>query len=134
MEWWLIHLLFKLQNQYLTLFKLIFGWINVWKSNPSIKKIELATWETLSRAWYVDESLAWGEQHGDFEDELFYTPIGIPKKEDTSFTTLLHPKTHLEVNLHIYSTIVKKLTQLKVASKSQNSKGVKTKSKCRVSD
>ncbi len=91
-------------------------------------------WETLNRAWYVDESLAWGEQDGDSEDELFYTPIGIPEKEDISFTTLLHPKTHLEIYSHIYSTIVKQLTQLNVVSKSQNSRGVKTKSKCRVSD
>ncbi len=64
-------------------------------------------WETLSRAWYVDESLAWGEQDGDSEDEMFNTPVGIPEKEDTNFTMLLHPKTHLKVNSQIYSTIVK---------------------------
>jgi hypothetical protein len=51
--------------------------------------------------------LAWGEQDGDYEDEVFYTPIGIPEREDTSFTMLLHPKTHLEVNSHIYSIIAK---------------------------
>jgi len=51
--------------------------------------------------------LAWGEQDGDFENEVFYTPIGIFEKEDIIFTMLLHPKTHLEVNSHIYSTIVK---------------------------
>jgi hypothetical protein len=37
--------------------------------------------------------LAWGEQDGDSEDEVFYTPIKILEKEDISFTTLLHPKT-----------------------------------------
>ncbi len=64
-------------------------------------------WETLSKAWYINESLAWGEQDGDFENEVFYTPIGIFEKEDIIFTMLLHPKTHLEVNSHIYFTIVK---------------------------
>lgn len=91
-------------------------------------------WKTISRAWYADESLAWGEQDGDFEDDVFYTPIGIPEKKDTSFTTLLHPKTHLDINSHIYFTIVKQFTELNVASKSQNSRGVKTKPKHRVSD
>jgi hypothetical protein len=51
--------------------------------------------------------LAWGEQDGDSEDEMFNTPVGIPEKEDTNFTMLLHPKTHLKVNSQIYSTIVK---------------------------
>jgi hypothetical protein len=116
------------------MFKFIFGYTNVRKSNPSIRKIELAMWETLSKAPYVDASLAWGEQDGDSEDEVFHTPIGSCKKEDTNFTTLPRPKTHLEINSHIYFAILKEFIELNVASKSQNSRGVKTKSKCKVSD
>jgi hypothetical protein len=40
------------------------------------KKIELAIWETLSKAQYANEKLAWGD--GDFEDQIFYTPLGSP--------------------------------------------------------
>jgi hypothetical protein len=90
-------------------------------------------WENLSKARYVDDSLASSEQDGNSEDEMFYTPIRSHKK-DTSFIMLPCPKTHLETNSHIYSTIVKQLTKLNVASKFQNSRGVKTKSKRRVND
>ncbi len=40
------------------------------------KKIELAIWETLSKAQYANEKFTWGD--GDFEDQIFYTPLGSP--------------------------------------------------------
>ncbi len=49
--------------------------------SSSIEKIELVVFEILSKAWYVNENLAWGDNDGDSKDEVFYTPIGSPKKE-----------------------------------------------------
>jgi hypothetical protein len=46
--------------------------------SPSINKIEHVVWGTLSRAWFVNEKLAWGDNDGDSEDEMFYTPLGCP--------------------------------------------------------
>jgi hypothetical protein len=40
------------------------------------KKIELAIGETLSKAQFANEKLAWGD--GDFEDQIFYTPLRSP--------------------------------------------------------
>jgi len=62
--------------------------------STSIKKIEHAKWETLSRAQFANEKLAWGDNDGDFEDETFYTPLGSLEKEGTSFITMPCPKTH----------------------------------------
>lgn len=47
----------------------------------SIKKIECAVWETLSRARFADEKLAWGDNDGDSKDEMFYIPLGRPKRK-----------------------------------------------------
>jgi hypothetical protein len=39
--------------------------------------------------------LAWGD--GDSKDEIFYTPLKSPKKENTNFVNVC-PKPHLKVD------------------------------------
>jgi hypothetical protein len=90
--------------------------------SPSIKKIEHVVWETLSKAQFVNEKLAWGDNDGDSEDEMFYTPLGSPKKECTSFTMMPCPKTHLQVDTYLHFAIVKQFTKLIVILNSKNSK------------
>jgi len=51
-----------------------------------------------------------------FKDEMFYTPLGSPKKEGTSFTTMPCPKAHLQVDTYLHFAIVKQLTKLIVIS------------------
>lgn len=77
-------------------------------------------WETLSRAQFVNEKLAWGDNDGDFEDEMFYTPLGSPRKEGTSFTTIPSPKTYLQVDTYLHFAIVKQLTKLIIILDSKN--------------
>ncbi len=72
----------------------------------SIKKIELVVWETLSRAWYVNEKLARGDNDGDFQNENFYTPIGSSEKEILSAISRPHSKVHFEVDSYLYSIVV----------------------------
>ncbi len=95
----------------------------------SIKKIECAIWETLSRAQIADEKLAWGDNDGDFKDEMFYIPLQSPKKEGTSLITMPCPKTHLQVHTYLHFAIVKKLIELIVILDFENSTSAKSTSK-----
>ncbi len=95
----------------------------------SIKKIECVVWETLSRAWFANEKLAWGDNDGDSKDEMFYIHLGSPKKEGTSLTTMPCPKTHLQVDTNLHFAIVKQLTKLIVILDFENFTSAKSTSK-----
>jgi hypothetical protein len=73
--------------------------------------------------------LVWGDV--DFENEVFYTPLKSLENESSNFVNL-HPKTHLKINNHVHSTIVKQLTKLIIISKPQTLINFKSISKCVV--
>jgi hypothetical protein len=50
---------------------------------------------------------------------MFYTLLGSPRKEGTSFTTMPSPKTYLQVDTYLHFAIVKQLTKLIVISDSK---------------
>jgi hypothetical protein len=83
-------------------------------------------WETLSRARYANEKLAWDDGNIS-SDETFYTPLRSHVKERTNNAQLLGPKIHLEVDSHLHCTIVKQLETLKLTISSSQS-SAKTKS------
>ncbi len=83
--------------------------------------IERAIWETLNETQFGDEKLAQGVYDGYSKDgEVFYTPLKSLDNEGNSFTTLPNIKTHLEVDFHIHSIIVKQFTKLNIVFQSQN--------------
>ncbi len=72
-------------------------------------------WDTLIRAWYANEKLAWGEYDGNiFGDETSYTPLRNHVKERTNSAHLSCPKVHLEIDSHLHCTIVKQLETLEL--------------------
>jgi hypothetical protein len=58
---------------------------------------------------------------GDFEDEVFYTLIGNPKKESPSTTNLPCSKVHLEVDSYLYFAIVEQFIKLIITRNIENS-------------
>jgi hypothetical protein len=105
------------------------------KKPLSIKKIKKVVWETLSRAHFANEKLAWGDQVATREsksDEEFHTPTRSSMKEGTTTSPQPRPKVHLEVDSHVHSTIVKQLIEHIAISSSQEFASTKTTTKEKV--
>ncbi len=81
--------------------------------SSSCKCISKVIWETLKRARFVDEKLAW-EGEVESKDDVFFTPPKNPIREDPIPSVMLSTQVHLEVNGIVHAYIVKHLTNLKI--------------------
>ncbi len=80
----------------------------MFKSSSS-KHISKAVWETLSRARFANEKLAW-EGEVESKDDVFFMPPKSPIREDPIPRVVLNTQVHLEVNEIVHAYIVKQLT------------------------
>jgi hypothetical protein len=69
----------------------------------------------LSRARYaIDEKLVWEGKVDSNEDDVYFTPLESPQKEDPNYNVISNTQVHLEVNGAMHAYIVKQLTNLEI--------------------